>query len=571
MERINHETAVDIGGGKKGFRGRDTMGGATGTRVTPKWLNDFQEELCGVVEYLDTLDGSKRDQLLRVIRTLVQQQKDNYKAAAGSANVLTLTPDLPLTSYFDGLTLRFQVLSSNTTGATLNVSGLGAKTILRQSGEALQANDLKGGAVVEVIYSGGSFYLNGSSSFPIQSGSSNYAATAGTANALTVTLSPVPTSLTTGMVIRVKPSFSNTGAATINVNALGAKSIVRPDGTSLQANDLVANRVVELVYDGANFELLTLSPYAIQSGSAIYADDTGAANAISIVLTPTPTSYLKGMAVRFLVAAPNTGSVTINVNGLGAKSLTYSDGSDLQAGDLQLGNLIEASYDGAKFQLINITFRALRALASQVGRTQIFFSSGTFTVPAGVTSAEVEVFGAGGPGGTSGDGVGNPAGTPGAGGGGGAYTRKRVTNLTPGAAIPVTVGLGGVGVANAASAGTAGGTSSFGSYCSATGGTGGLSGRNYLSTGGTGGVATGGDINIPGAAGGTGGPQSTWDINYLLHVFNKGGLAGLPFGNVSAFGTGANGAGYGTGGNGASGGSALAGGNGAPGLVIVRW
>lgn len=77
------------------------------------------------------------------------------------------------------------------------------------------------------------------------------------------------------------------------------------------------------------------------------------------------------------------------------------------------------------------------------GRGQVFTSSGTFTVPDGVTAVKVR----------------------GCGGGGGGY------------AINAHGGHGG--------------TTSFGSYCSATGGR--SSGSN-----GTGGVATGGDINLDG-------------------------------------------------------------------------
>jgi len=59
----------------------------------------------------------------------------------------------------------------------------------------------------------------------IQTGKVNYATSAGTANALTAALSPVPQSITTGMVIRLKISTSNTDVATLNLNGLGAAPI----------------------------------------------------------------------------------------------------------------------------------------------------------------------------------------------------------------------------------------------------------------------------------------------------------------------------------------------------------
>jgi hypothetical protein len=77
--------------------------------------------------------------------------------------------------------------------------------------------------------------------------------------------------------------------------------------------------------------------------------------------------------------------------------------------------------------------------------TQTFTSSGTFTVPAGVTEITVELWGGGGSGGNVQGGSG--------GGGGGAYTRAVLT-VAPGNSFTVTVGGGGVATAS-------GGTSSF--------------------------------------------------------------------------------------------------------------
>lgn len=88
----------------------------------------------------------------------------------------------------------------------------------------------------------------------------NYLATVGgTANALTITLDPAPASYADLLAtpIRFIPGTANSGAATINVNGLGVTAI-RKDGTAaLAANDLIAGRLVELAFDGTNFQLLT--------------------------------------------------------------------------------------------------------------------------------------------------------------------------------------------------------------------------------------------------------------------------------------------------------------------------
>lgn len=112
----------------------------------------------------------------------------------------------------------------------------------------------------------------------------------------------------------------------------------------------------------------------------------------------------------------------------------------------------------------------------------LYTSSGTWTVPAGVTAVEVEVVGGGGAGGNTTTGGSGPnsyykyGGT----GGGGAWITAFVSELTPGAAITITVGLGGAGIS---SNGESGRTSSFGGYVTCTGGAGGTGGASGGSCG----------------------------------------------------------------------------------------
>ncbi len=56
------------------------------------------------------------------------------------------------------------------------------------------------------------------------------------------------------MSLIVKIGTTNTTAATLNVNSLGAKSITRQDGSTLVAGDLVTGTEYVFVYDGTNFQ-----------------------------------------------------------------------------------------------------------------------------------------------------------------------------------------------------------------------------------------------------------------------------------------------------------------------------
>lgn len=58
-----------------------------------------------------------------------------------------------------------------------------------------------------------------------------------------------------GMTVRFKANTVNTGAATINVNSLGAKAITKNGTTALNDGDIAAGSVVTITYDGTQFQL----------------------------------------------------------------------------------------------------------------------------------------------------------------------------------------------------------------------------------------------------------------------------------------------------------------------------
>lgn len=93
-------------------------------------------------------------------------------------------------------------------------------------------------------------------SVPATMGAINYAADAQASDTYVITLAPAPTAYTTGMPIYFKANTANTGAASLNVNSLGAKTIVKAVSTTLADNDILAGMICHVVYDGTNFVLL---------------------------------------------------------------------------------------------------------------------------------------------------------------------------------------------------------------------------------------------------------------------------------------------------------------------------
>jgi hypothetical protein len=88
----------------------------------------------------------------------------------------------------------------------------------------------------------------------IQAG--EYVTSGGSANAQTFTIDAQITEYVEGMLIPFKAGYTNTGAATGNVNAIGAKDIKHTDGSALSAGDIVSGQQYELRYNGTNLVLM---------------------------------------------------------------------------------------------------------------------------------------------------------------------------------------------------------------------------------------------------------------------------------------------------------------------------
>jgi hypothetical protein len=84
-----------------------------------------------------------------------------------------------------------------------------------------------------------------------------------------------------------------------------------------------------------------------------FALDTGAVNACVISIIPAPTSYYVGLEIKFIVLVTNSGAMTVNVNGLGAKSIKKPVAVDPAASYFLAGSICWAIYDGTNFQTIS--------------------------------------------------------------------------------------------------------------------------------------------------------------------------------------------------------------------------
>jgi len=145
--------------------------------------------------------------------------------------------------------------------------------------------------------------------------------TTGTANAYVLTTGLSLAAYVSGQSFLIKANFTNSGAATINVDTLGAKSLVKGASTALASGDITSGAIYHIAYDSTNFVVLNagagsyqpldatltaLAALSWSSGNAL--TQFTAADTVSLTLTPSVTTV-------------TTASTTSTTHGVTAKNV----------------------------------------------------------------------------------------------------------------------------------------------------------------------------------------------------------------------------------------------------------
>lgn len=180
----------------------------------------------------------------------------------------------------------------------------------------------------------------------------------GSVNSLSIALDPPLLSYQQGLEVRILIANNNTAATTIRINGLSTQQILKKDGSSLLGGDLRVGGIAVLVYDGANFQLVSgaAGSTTITGGwfnGADYIVDNGTPNHIAGAPPIAPTAYAAGQSYLVLVKNRNTGPVDINVNALGVRAITLPTGQPLNTSDLVPNMLLRIGYDGSQFVMLS--------------------------------------------------------------------------------------------------------------------------------------------------------------------------------------------------------------------------
>ena len=175
-----------------------------------------------------------------------------------------------------------------------------------------------------------------------------------------------------GLTLRIKIPVACTGPSSLNINGLGSRAIKRANNADTAANDLLADMVVELVYDGAAWQIVNFQGFTSTTTNnntfivdIPYAVDVGTANHIIAPFAPAITSTPAGKLILVKVANTNTNlgfNVDIAVNAMALRPVIRNSLIPLAPGDIIPGMIIVLVYDGTSWQMVSSPATTLRIM-----------------------------------------------------------------------------------------------------------------------------------------------------------------------------------------------------------------
>lgn len=449
-------------------------------------------------------DTSFVDQVTTVIAAWLQPVNDwlwkrfnpTYATSTGAANTYTLT--LPSTSLLNvlqaGQEFTFKAHQTNTGAATFSVVGqttLGPTTI-NINGGALSGSEIQSGDIVKLTYDGTVWQMP-----RVPSAVSVWCGTAGgSADAITLTPGTPITAYVAGQTFRFIAGNTTSGAAaTVAVSGLATKSLLKAGAAGLVGmamGDVTTGIAYQVLYDGTQFELQYITPYA--QGTAV-------ASAATINLNATVGDYvhITGVITCTAITLAQGEQRTTVTDGV----MQFTNGASLiLPGGQNITSAANATqiWRGEASGVVRCILYASSNSGWFVKRTVIASGSGTFTTQASTTQAFVEAWGAGAGGGGAAAATGNSS--PAGGGGAGQKTEK-LFSVVGSTGYSYAVGAGGAGgLAAGPTAGSPGGNTTFT-----------VGATTLTAHGATGGGATSGSSAGAGGAGGTGATNGDAVIN----------------------------------------------------------
>jgi len=504
----------------------------------------------------------------------------------GVANAYIINFTSPVAANTNGQVIYWLPSNSNTGPSTINVNGAGPQPIINPSGTPLGANQILAGQFVSIISINGQWQLYGGSGVGVNVGT--FGAEFPIASATTTDLGSAPghnvqitgtTTITSfgNSAQTVAPIYIGRFTGTLTLTNSG--TLILPGGNNITTSN--GDSFIAEFLGSSTWKVLFYQYYAATSSTAsVKASDTSRQSTTTLTADPDLSVTLLtgqysyelfmlfdsvaagagfkfqsgGTAVDSRGTSPAVATGLVNAAAYGPKLESFVGGTLSYAtvgttsnsnGVLYKGSLLvttpgtfNITWAQVSSTASNTTLRAgsyltanlLAQKTSSSATTRIYTTPGTATetIPAGVTSCTIEIFG-GSAGGGNGTGSGGTF-TGGGGGGSGGYSRTVVSvsgHSTQ--TMQYTVGAAGTTNGSGGLSQVTSGTFTLTTLTANGGAAGGVASPGVGGAGGAGGAATGGTAaNTSGNAGTAGTQGSPGTIG-----LGGAGLSGINYGGAS--------------------------------------
>jgi len=154
---------------------------------------------------------------------------------------------------------------------------------LASDGQTTPTNNLPMGNNKHTGVGNATVRTNYASAADVQDGSLTYLTSISGTNTIVATGPVGLSAYAAGQVFRFISAGANTGATTININTIGAKSVVKLNGSPLVSGDIPSGAMVSVAYDGTNFQLQsTLGVSSFSAGVTGLTPSTATTGAVTL-------------------------------------------------------------------------------------------------------------------------------------------------------------------------------------------------------------------------------------------------------------------------------------------------
>lgn len=266
-----------------------------------------------------------------------------FVVLTGSPNAYIGSPNPSIFSYSNGDTYNVLWGFTNTGPSTIDLSGAGVVDLVDPSGNPLVAGENLIGTIGTIIFNNGSFVVSNPqdpTEIPVYT-------TTGAANAYI--LSPAPALTAYGDVAYfIKASFTNTGAATINVSGLGNSPLKYSSGAPLVGGEIVVGYTYEIAVRAS--EVIVLNPTPLL---APYYLSTGSAGAYQITTSQGIGAYVEGMSFTMTANFGSTNNPTLQIDSLAALNIVKNPAVFVQSDDMTAANIYSLTLVNGNWVLQN--------------------------------------------------------------------------------------------------------------------------------------------------------------------------------------------------------------------------